>query len=161
MRLAALLVCLALPAAAQDLIYSDEASVTCVNSAPNGEARLACLGTSAQACMRATDAGGVTVGMVGCLDREYDLWDRVLNQNYQIAMQKAQAADAENRYGPRIAESLRDMQRAWIPYRDAKCAFLESHWGGGTGGGPALIGCLMRETGKQALFLYDAWIAQQ
>ncbi|MEO0774677.1 MAG: lysozyme inhibitor LprI family protein, partial [Pseudomonadota bacterium] len=50
-------------------------------------------------------------------------------------------------------EALRAMQRAWIAYRDATCDYEYSQWGGGTGGGPALIGCIMRETGEQTLYL--------
>ena len=45
------------------------------------------------------------------------------------------------------------MQRAWIEYRDATCAYEAAQWGGGTGAGPAFAGCLMRLTAEQALYL--------
>jgi uncharacterized protein YecT (DUF1311 family) len=45
------------------------------------------------------------------------------------------------------------MQRAWIGYRDAACDYERAQWGGGSGGGPATAGCLMRLTGEQALAL--------
>ena len=50
-------------------------------------------------------------------------------------------------------ETLRGMQRAWIAYRDAKCEFVRAQWSGGTGQGPAMLSCLMQETGRQALWL--------
>jgi uncharacterized protein YecT (DUF1311 family) len=52
------------------------------------------------------------------------------------------------------------MQRAWIGYRDAACAYEESQWGGGTGGGPASVDCAMRLTARQALAL-EARLAQR
>ena len=52
---------------------------------------------------------------------------------------------------PSLAENLLAMQRAWIPFRDAACDYEMAQWGGGTGGGPALVGCLMNETGRQTL----------
>ena len=45
------------------------------------------------------------------------------------------------------------MQRAWIRFRDAKCAYARSHWGGGTGAGPAGVECLMRETAEQTWYI--------
>mgnify|MGYP000170942360 CR=1 FL=1 len=114
--------------------------------------------------MRASDAGGTTVGMGGCLDRERAFWDRVLNQNYALAQEKAREVDAENATLnvrlPKLITSLRDMQLAWIAFRDATCDFELAQWGGGTGGGPALTACLMRETGEQALYLHDTWLSR-
>ena len=43
--------------------------------------------------------------------------------------------------------------KRWIGYRDATCDYERSQWGGGTGGGPATLGCLMRLTGEQTLYL--------
>jgi uncharacterized protein YecT (DUF1311 family) len=59
---------------------------------------------------------------------------------------------------PEHAQALRDMQRAWIGFRDATCAFERAYWGGGTGGGGtggglAQVSCLMQMTGEQALYL--------
>ena len=52
---------------------------------------------------------------------------------------------------PDTVTALREMQRAWIPYRDAACWYEYSTWGGGSGGGPANAECLMHLTGRQAL----------
>ena len=39
------------------------------------------------------------------------------------------------------------------PGGDATCDYDYSQWGGGTGGGPAIAGCMMRMTGEQAIYL--------
>jgi uncharacterized protein YecT (DUF1311 family) len=54
---------------------------------------------------------------------------------------------------PSQGDALKNMQRAWIAYRDATCDYERSHWGGGTGGGPATVSCLMYMTAEQALYL--------
>ena len=60
---------------------------------------------------------------------------------------RAEKFDKMNADDPRIvekiADSLRDMQRAWITFRDAKCDWETVQWGGGTGAGPARLSCLM------------------
>ena len=52
------------------------------------------------------------------------------------------------------------MQRAWIGWRDATCDYERAQWGGGTGGGPATVACLMRLTGEQALYLETVRMGQ-
>jgi len=149
-------------ASAQELHYSDDATLDCINRAGSLPQQRACVGVSASACINDTPGGQTTYGMGGCLDRELSFWDKVLNINYQAARKQAKAMDAEMKdLGstlPSLDQSLRDMQRAWIPYRDATCDYERGQWGGGTGGGPATLSCLLRLTGEQALYLNDAWI---
>ena len=57
---------------------------------------------------------------------------------------------------PGVADALREMQRAWIVFRDKACTYEASLWQGGTGRGPAAINCLMQQTARQALSL-DVW----
>lgn len=157
-------VMLASPAAAQSLVYSDMATLTCLNTAYRASAKTDCIGASANACMAATPDGSTTYGMGGCLDRELSFWDGILNRNYQTLRDKARATDAEmRRIGASVTDleqTLREMQRAWIVLRDATCDFERAQWGGGTGGGPATYACLMRLTGQQALYLGDVWIGE-
>ena len=95
--------------------------------------------------------------MGGCLSLELTFWDNLLNANYKQRMSVAKEIDAEmQELGatvPLQAPALRDMQRAWITYRDATCDYARSQWGGGTGGGPATVSCLLDLTGQQALYL--------
>lgn len=147
---------LASGAAAQDLTYSDVATEACLGESEGYAAQLACAGRSAALCID-TPAGGSTVGMGGCLDRERDFWDRLLNEYYIAALSQAVAYDKEldtlESAAPRQAMALREMQRQWISFRDAACAYAASQWGGGTGAGPAAIDCMMQQTARQALSL--------
>lgn len=149
---------LAGPAAAQDITYSDAASAECLAAAEKYDDRRACIGLSANLCMEAP-GGYSTYGMGGCLDRELSFWDALLNENYSARMAQAKRADAAETQDHLAfqAEALRDMQRAWITFRDAACDYERSQWGGGTGGGPATLACLMQMTGEQALRLGAAY----
>lgn len=162
MRWAALiLVCWPGAVMAQDLVFSAAATEACLEISQEPRA---CIGISAQACMAQTEGGYSTVVMGGCLDREREFWDERLNTAYAAVMAEARAADAEAaQTGQRPsgqAEALRDMQRAWIAFRDAACAYEYSTWGGGTGAGPAGTACLMRLTGEQALTLGERTVPE-
>lgn len=140
----------AAPLAAQNLVFSPRATESCLLSG-GGES---CIGLSAEACMEDTPGGYSTVGMGGCLSMELTYWDDRLNASYQRALRRAGQSDQENAgFGPSQKDALRDMQRAWIPFRDGRCDFERSQWGGGTGQGPAGAECLMRVTADQALYL--------
>ncbi|GAA4223666.1 uncharacterized protein YecT (DUF1311 family) [Sagittula marina] len=142
-------------ALAQDVTFSPEATMQCLMEDPG--AGVSCIGASADKCMEDTDGGDSTVGMGGCLDAERAYWDTRLNAAYGARMKEAKAADAEAKAGgwsaPSQADALREMQRAWIPFRDARCTYAAALWSGGTGAGPAATGCLMLTTGEQALYL--------
>jgi len=93
----------------------------------------------------------------GCASREADWWDAMLNAEYQARRAEARRFDADTGARPLpSAEALRDMQRAWITFRDATCSFEASQWGGGTGANPAFLNCIMRMTAEQALYLRGA-----
>lgn len=140
------------PVSAQQLNFDAEIVAQC--AARDGDSR-GCIGRAATACMKDSVGGDSTVGMGGCLDRELQVWDGMLNTEYQRVVAVMERRDAEGaEYNvPPMQPALRDMQRAWVVYRDATCDFERSQWGGGTGGGPATIGCLMRLTAEQALYL--------
>jgi len=137
---------LAAPAAAEDLSFSPVHTEACLQEAVGRGERLDCIGASANQCMLDTLGGETTVGMGGCLDRERDFWDARLNEGYQQLL-------TQQRDDPAMLDALRDMQRAWISYRDARCDFEYVQWGGGTGGGPAILACLMQTTAEQTFVL--------
>ena len=156
--LGGLLLLLAQPATAQEIPFAPEVTEGCVAQAADLPGREACVGKSADACIDTPD-GYTTVGMGFCLDRELEFWDGRLNAAYGALMQLEVAAEEELKQlgsaAPSPAAALREMQRAWIAYRDAACDYEESQWGGGTGAGPAAIGCMMTLTGRQALALEE------
>ncbi len=155
--IAALIVASAGPVVAQDLVFSMQSTDSCLADRDGTYDLASCIGASARVCMDDTLGGQSTVGMAGCADAEFGNWDARLNKNYKQLMAEAKAADAEmadsDFAAPKQAPALRDMQRAWITYRDTRCTYVASQWGGGTGAGPAFVGCLMQLTGEQALFL--------
>ena len=153
--IAAILASPATPLAAQDLTFNTEITASCVAHAPDLAGQMACVGASANACMEDTPGGSSTVAMSGCLDRELQYWDDKLNEHYASALRRARDAD-EYVDGTPSATALREMQRAWIVFRDKACTYEASLWQGGTGRGPAAINCLMHQTARQALSL-DVW----
>ncbi|MGY6709428.1 MAG: lysozyme inhibitor LprI family protein [Rhizobiaceae bacterium] len=58
-----------------------------------------------------------TLEIVQCVGELYTHWDERLNAAYQVAME---AEEGERR------TALRDVQRAWLAYRDANCSFYRS-----------------------------------
>lgn len=148
---------LPVPAMAQDLIF-DIAPVEACLQAGGGEE---CAGLAAEQCINATPGGYSTVGMGACTDYERDAWDGWLNEVYQNLSAKLKVEDAEAMsFAPKQADALRDMQRAWIGYRDAKCAYVASQWGGGTGAGPASVSCHLHETARQMLYLQSSQMGE-
>lgn len=145
------------PLAAQDLVFDIAPVADCIR-AGGGES---CAGMAAAACMERSPGGQTTVGMGGCLDRERGHWDGWLNAVYQqlyahLAAQDAQFASA----APSQAAALLEMQRAWIAFRDAKCGYEASQWGGGTGAGPAAVSCHLHETARQMLYLQSSKLGE-
>lgn len=147
-------------ASAQELVFSPAATEACLRALAPDQSPEVCIGESAAQCMADTPGGYSTVAMGGCLDREWQFWDARLNLAYKARRAETKAADAEMRdlgsMAPSQAETLRDMQRAWITWRDATCAYEHAQWGGGTGGGPAAISCHMTLTARQALYLENS-----
>jgi uncharacterized protein YecT (DUF1311 family) len=155
---------LAAPAAAQEeLPFSPAETEACLASA-TGLVREVCVGLSAAACINAP-GGYTTVGMGYCLTQEGDYWYDRVNAAYQSLMTLEEAADAEmaelGSAAPPMAPALRDMQRAWIDFRDTSCQYEVTQWGGGTGQGPAFADCRMRMTARQTLALEDRLAQKQ
>lgn len=141
----------------QEFEFSTHAVESCIAAKTGAMQADRCIGESASACMVTNDGGMTTVGMGYCLEKEWLYWDARLNAAYQRAMAEARRSDAEleelDVSAPKQAPALRQMQLAWIAFRDAKCDHAGALWGGGTGGGPATLSCLMVTTGEQALYL--------
>ena len=157
MRALAVVLAMAPPAMASEISYSSQGTEACLEGA-DGVQRYACIAVSANACMATTD-GGTTVGMGYCLGRELGFWDDRLNAVY-AELRRIERANGEDMKAigatvPDSAKALRDMQRAWMGYRDAACIYEYSTWGGGSGGGPANAACLMNLTARKSLMLED------
>jgi len=144
-------------ASAQEVTFSMDATLNCLSTLSENQSPRSCISHSANACMEDTPGGWSTVGMGACLNKEYEYWDARLNTAYIHVRDMRRKTDKEladiGSSAPKQADALLAMQRAWIAYRDASCAYERSHWGGGTGGGPATLSCLVYLTAEQALYL--------
>lgn len=154
--LALALLLAASPAAAQDVVFDGTRIAACRVAPPGGDP-MACIGVEASRCIDVTEGGISTAGMVACIGRELDWWDARLNEVYPMVRAEARELDAgAGEYAPSQADALLEMQRAWIAFRDGRCAYERSWWGGGTGGGPAAMGCLLQMTAEQVIYLENA-----
>jgi uncharacterized protein YecT (DUF1311 family) len=142
-------------ASAQDadgLYYDFAPTSLCIARSETSAERSECIGRATEACINAT--GYATPVLSGCAFRELENWDAHLNAVYQAQRARSREFDmGGGANAPSLAVGLRDMQRAWIEYRDATCSYEAAQWGGGTGAGPAFAGCLTRLTAEQALYL--------
>lgn len=101
-----------------------------------------CIGLIADPCPEAPGANTATI--VACHMREQKIWDGYLNQWYGEA-EKHLAADAA------AATALKDAERAFISFRDAKCLYWEKRYEGGTFASVATGDCMRVETGRRAI----------
>jgi len=147
------------PVAAQDLQFDAAGLETCLEQVSDGAQSYDCIGRASAACME-QPMGETTPGMAFCLSEEYEIWDAKLNEAYQMLRSDYAALDADRFEGaPALADALRDMQRGWIGYRDARCSFEAAQWYGGTGSSPAFLGCMMQQTAEQTLYLWSVFQA--
>jgi len=144
------------PATAQEMAFDLAPTADCLANS-RFEDRIVCAGRAAETCMEANPLGTSTQGMSFCLDQEWRWWDSALNIAYGRLMPMERSADAANAaaggYAASRADGLRAMQRAWIGWRDAHCAYEALQWDGGTGAGPVATACLLEMTARQALAL--------
>ena len=115
-----------------------------------------CIGVVEQPCLDKPE-GQSTIGMKECSEREVLVWDERLNEAYK-KLQKGGLGETEvQRDGKKLkgADLFRDVQRAWITFRDKKCDAATLPMEGGTGAGVLLLGCLLRETAHQALWIEE------
>ncbi|MEC8628794.1 MAG: lysozyme inhibitor LprI family protein [Pseudomonadota bacterium] len=145
--------------AQDDVVFHRELVQQCFDKSRAYGGSDSCIGSAADLCMEQNEGGYSTYGMSYCISLESEWWDEALNFEYARVLSEAAFLDGELSEGlPSVAEALREMQRAWITYRDATCAFEAAQWGGGTGAGPAYNGCVMRLTAEQAITLGGSFV---
>jgi len=90
----------------------------------------------------------MTAAWVDCLNKAWKSSDAKLNKIYVHVQQNLIAEDLQR---------LIVAQRYWVQFRDANCAAAYGLYGGGTGGPPARLACLekdTRERTKELLVMY-------
>lgn len=78
-----------------------------------------------------------------CFRSEQAIWDDLLNENFQKLREGLDDGQKEK---------LRDMQRAWVAYRDSTCQFYYDKIQGSMAT-TMIAACLARETARRALLL--------
>jgi len=101
-----------------------------------------CIGIVADPCLE-SDETKSTADQNACAGREARVWDAMLNDAFRKLRDKLD----ETQKG-----KLRDMQRAWIVSKEKTCAFYWDYYQG-TMASPMGSYCVMKETGRRALFL--------
>lgn len=127
------------PAAAEACLAAGRAAMR-----EGGMADASCVGQAAQAC---EGAQPTTLSMNACRAAEAAWWDDRLNRTYGDLRGLLETRGADR------AGGLREMQRAWIAWRDAACAYEAGQFAGGSLAGTVLAGCRMQRTAQQALWL--------
>lgn len=100
----------------------------------------ACIGQFSEACLKHAE-NQTTTGMERCYLDEFKAWDVLLNRYYKNSPKGA----ANN--------ELQQIQRAWIVYRDRKCAYFQVHYAGGSMARWLGAQCVMDTTARRAIEL--------
>jgi uncharacterized protein YecT (DUF1311 family) len=90
-----------------------------------------------------TPANQTTAATTECYNRERKIWDDLLNENFRVLRDDLDEGQKSK---------LRDMQRAWIAYRDTTCGFYHDKIRG-TMATSMAAACVARETARRALLL--------
>jgi uncharacterized protein YecT (DUF1311 family) len=87
---------------------------------------------------------GSNLGTADCYRMEAKIWDQLLNENYKGLMEAIE--------DPKDQDKLKEMQHAWIAFRDTTCDFYwyKIH---GSMSVPMTAACQLRETARRALLL--------
>ena len=123
----------------------------------NAQTPMVCVGREADVCVERNN-GGPNMVISVCMENEGIYWDERLNDTYDRVLAAASDREAlDLGYDPeQLTDALRDMQRAWIVYRDATCDHaLALAIPFNSAIGPAIHDCLMRETARQVFQLQD------
>lgn len=118
---------------------------------------MVCVGREADRCAQ-EHGGGADMVLAACTFAEAEAWDDSLNAAYRELQRLArEREDWDVGYeSGSLLIGLRDMQRAWITYRDAVCAnTLALAKPFGSAAGVAEAECLLEETARQFIKLNE------
>jgi uncharacterized protein YecT (DUF1311 family) len=87
---------------------------------------------------------GSNLGTANCYRLEAAIWDKLLNENYKTLMEEIDDG--------KVQDKLKEMQRAWIKYRETTCDFYW-HKIQGSMSVPMTAACQLRENARRALLL--------
>ncbi|AXC50492.1 DUF1311 domain-containing protein [Paracoccus suum] len=152
--LAAAALLMARPAFAGDPVGLDPAiHDRCLANAKSEGAVVDCAGQGVTACLafwkeRDPSRDPFIVRDV-CTDAEHQLWEASLTTAYDALIASTKVSR------PEAVADIREMERAWLAFRDARCKAEVGLFGHGTGGAIAEPECLMHETARQTALLRE------
>lgn len=112
-----------------------------------GHEPASCINYVTELCSFESDDGQSQLGLIDCADREVRVWEDRLNTTYEALLAKA---------APKARQGYRKMQRAWIAYRDARCAAEGAAETVNTDRqSNIIVSCMLDATARQALILDD------
>ncbi|MCA0405249.1 MAG: lysozyme inhibitor LprI family protein [Proteobacteria bacterium] len=100
----------------------------------------ACIGQFSAACLKHAE-NQTTASMERCYLDEYRAWDALLNRHYKDRPKGA------------AGQELQQVQRAWLAYRERKCAYFQIHYSGGSIARWLGAQCMMDTTARRAIEL--------
>ena len=100
-----------------------------------------CIGRLADACLDKPENQS-THAMSGCSNNEAEIWDRLLNGEYQRLLAAVEG---------KAKDDIVKAQRQWVGLRDADCAIPEALFDGGTMAQPIAANCVMQNTAERML----------
>lgn len=102
-----------------------------------------CIGRMSDHCLQ-LPGNDSTTSMVQCVDAETNVWDGLLNADYQRLL---------GTLGDKAAESVRQAERAWIAARDADCKVPYDIYEGGSMSRLNSANCVLDHTAERVLQL--------
>jgi hypothetical protein len=121
----------------------------CLENAEDAAGRRACIGSVNLACQDEGDGGVTTTGMVMCAERERAQW---------TAIGAAAAATLTAQESPTQAAARARAAVVHADWIQARCAYDASYYEGGSLARYSAAACVMGETARFALILYERTI---
>lgn len=125
----------------QELVFSMQATDLCLELSDAGTGADYCIGLSADACDRQSDADGA---YEKCVSAEGHEWDLRMQKAHKLLLSQS---------GGR-GQLLKAAQQSWLKYRDDHCAFVAELWAETNAGSINRTRCIMVENGRRRLQLW-------
>ncbi|MFA8385286.1 MAG: lysozyme inhibitor LprI family protein [Pelagibaca sp.] len=140
---------------AQELTIDQQIVRDCFENTETGALYPICLGEASGACQE-QPGGSTTIGISECIQAETEMWDVILNEEYNWTQMANDTADEQGLSEVLDrSDALREAQRAWIAFRDADCTARYAMWQDGSIRTIVGANCHLTMTAQRALELRD------
>ncbi|TCP58655.1 uncharacterized protein DUF1311 [Rhodovulum bhavnagarense] len=152
----------AAPAAAQEVKFSPDATLDCMEKQRLPGADDTCIGESARVCFQRMKNPSNS-DIAACMGKESEYWKGRLDTAYGRMVELAKVADAEFEKTAKskdipfsLVEDLAIQQEKWGDWREIRCAVEAMMRRGTPYTMTAAASCTMKRMGEQALFMESA-----